>query len=56
VNTDDIVPLVPNAYYEGEHAYRDGKPDTDNPYPEDSDEALDWEDGWYDAMDEDGSN
>ncbi len=47
-----------DAYAEGADAYLAGMSETANPYPEDSDEFLSWNDGWratYEAgLDDDG--
>lgn len=36
------------AYEEGREAFRNGLTDADNPYPNGSDEAMDWFDGLSD--------
>lgn len=41
------------AYDEGFAAYRAGALLADNPYPSDSVDHLAWENGWYEALDED---
>ena len=43
-----------SAYEEGKEAFRQGKPQTANPYhPADKEHAfLGWDDGWNDAYDE----
>lgn len=40
---------------EGFAAYRDSRPFTDNPYAPDTLDHLVWEDGWFEALDEDES-
>ena len=37
---------------EGREAHDAGQPETTNPYPEDSDAHLSWNDGWNAAADE----
>ena len=39
-------------YEQGQRAYHNGQDDATNPYPFDSDDYLDWEEGWYDASEE----
>jgi ribosome modulation factor len=41
--------LLLEAYQAGELAGRHGQPHTGNPYPEDSHEAAEWFDGWFEA-------
>ena len=38
-----------SAYDEGFEARLAGRPETDNPYNEESDEFLSWNDGWMAA-------
>lgn len=38
------------AYYDGELAGEEGMEDCDNPFPIGSDEAMDWYDGWFSAV------
>ena len=40
-------------FKEGYNDYLDGKHRYDNPYDDDSAEAQDWEDGYYQAMEDD---
>ncbi len=41
-----------NPYAEGREAHNVGHPETVNPYPEDSDDYLSWNDGWMAADEE----
>lgn len=41
------------AYDEGYSAYRAGATLADNPHPSDSSDHLAWENGWFEALDED---
>lgn len=38
-----------DAYAEGVDAYHLGMSETDNPFPEGSDDHLSWNDGWNEA-------
>lgn len=39
-------------FYEGQEAGRNGANDSDNPYPNGSDEAMDWFDGLSSVQDD----
>lgn len=42
-----------DAYAEGADAFLAGRPESDNPYDDDTDDQLDWNDGWNSAAEED---
>lgn len=42
-----------DAFKAGQKAYADGRDETSNPYDLETDEALDWNDGWGVAADDD---
>jgi ferric-dicitrate binding protein FerR (iron transport regulator) len=41
-----------NPYDTGHSAFYDGEMEDNNPHAPDSEDALDWRDGWLDAQDE----
>ncbi len=51
---EQMDPRTP-AYDEGFAAYRAGERLAANPYPSDTVDHLAWENGWFEALDEDAS-
>lgn len=41
-----------DPFAEGREAHDSNKPETANPYPEDSDDHLSWNDGWNEGAEE----
>jgi ribosome modulation factor len=45
-----------DAFAEGREAYDAGQSETSNPYPDDSEDHLSWNDGYREALEEDGED